>query len=81
MKIILGKHKQVSKTTGGSGCSKEVKNKKINKTKLQQELGLEVDSKKYMIGLISRLTDQKGLDLINYCIEIKVINFLKNICF
>ena len=31
------------------------KNKKINKTKLQQELGLEVDSKKYMIGLISRL--------------------------
>ena len=45
------------------------KNKKINKTKLQQELGLEVDSKKYMIGLISRLTDQKGLDLINYCIE------------
>ncbi len=45
------------------------KNKKLNKTKLQQELGLEVDSKKYMIGLISRLTDQKGLDLINYCIE------------
>ena len=29
------------------------------------ELGLEVDKKKYMIGLISRLTDQKGLDLIN----------------
>ncbi|MDC7278323.1 MULTISPECIES: glycogen synthase [Pseudobutyrivibrio] len=45
------------------------KNKKINKTKLQQELGLDVDPKKYMIGLISRLTDQKGLDLINYCIE------------
>ena len=45
------------------------KNKKINKTKIQADLGLEVDSKKYMIGLISRLTDQKGLDLINYCIE------------
>ena len=30
-----------------------------------EELGLEVDKKKYMIGLISRLTDQKGLDLIN----------------
>jgi len=45
------------------------RNKKINKTKLQADLGLEVDSKKYMIGLISRLTDQKGLDLINYCIE------------
>ncbi len=25
--------------------------------------------KKYMIGLISRLTDQKGLDLINHVIE------------
>ncbi len=45
------------------------KNKKINKEKLQAELGLAVDSKKYMIGLVSRLTDQKGLDLINYCIE------------
>ena len=45
------------------------KYKKINKTKLQADLGLEVDPKKYMIGLISRLTDQKGLDLINYCIE------------
>ena len=45
------------------------KNKKINKVKLQEMLGLEVDDKKYLIGLISRLTDQKGLDLINYCIE------------
>ena len=45
------------------------KNKKINKEELQQELGLTVDRKKYMIGLISRLTDQKGLDLINYCLE------------
>ena len=41
------------------------KRKAINKEKLQEELGLAVDKKKYMIGLISRLTDQKGLDLIN----------------
>lgn len=40
-----------------------------NKVKLQEDLGLAVDKKKYMIGLISRLTDQKGLDLINYVIE------------
>lgn len=40
------------------------KKKYLNKTKLQEELGLTVDKKKYMIGLISRLTDQKGLDLI-----------------
>jgi len=45
------------------------RNKKINKEKLQEELGLTVDGKKYMIGLVSRLTDQKGLDLINYCMD------------
>ena len=41
----------------------------MNKVKLQAELGLAVDKKKYMIGLISRLTDQKGLDLVNYAID------------
>ena len=45
------------------------KKKSVNKERLQQELGLAVDKKRYMIGLISRLTDQKGLDLINYVIE------------
>ena len=40
--------------------------KKIeNKRDLQKELGLEQDENKLVIGLISRLTDQKGLDLIN----------------
>ena len=43
--------------------------KALNKVKLQQELGLAVDKKKYLIGLISRLTDQKGLDLINYMMD------------
>lgn len=40
-----------------------------NKQRLQQQLGLSVDRNKYMIGLISRLTDQKGLDLINCVME------------
>lgn len=40
-----------------------------NKTKLQEQLGLPVDKDKYMISIISRLTDQKGLDLVNYAIE------------
>lgn len=40
-----------------------------NKLSLQQELGLETDKKKYMIGVISRLTDQKGLDLIECVME------------
>ena len=45
------------------------KYKKVNKERLQQDMDLTVDTGKYMIGLVSRLTDQKGLDLINYCIE------------
>lgn len=40
--------------------------KAINKRRLQEEIGLPVDSNKYMIGIISRLTDQKGLDLVNW---------------
>lgn len=40
-------------------------NKKKNKLALQEELGLEKDEGKFVIGLISRLTNQKGLDLIN----------------
>ena len=42
-----------------------LKNKKANKKALQEELGLEVDDGKFVIGLISRLTNQKGLDLVN----------------
>jgi starch synthase len=38
--------------------------KTTNKLALQQELNLTVDEKIPMIGLISRLVDQKGLDLI-----------------
>ena len=42
-----------------------IKNKKANKKALQESLGLEVDDHKIVIGLISRLTNQKGLDLVN----------------
>lgn len=45
------------------------KKKYLNKEKLQKDLGLAVDKKKFMIGLVSRLTDQKGLDLINHVME------------
>ena len=36
---------------------------------LQKELGLPVDENRYMIAIISRLTDQKGLDLVDWVME------------
>lgn len=41
-----------------------VPKKKANKMKLQEELGLPVDGEKAMIGIVSRLVDQKGFDII-----------------
>ena len=40
-----------------------------NKPDLQTELGLKVDPDTFMIGIVSRLTDQKGFDLIAYVME------------
>lgn len=45
------------------------KEKGKNKRALQEQLGLPVDEKRFMIGIVSRLTDQKGLDLIQYVME------------
>lgn len=44
--------------------------KKIhNKRAIQAELGLAQDDNRFMIGIVSRLTDQKGFDLIAYMME------------
>ena len=45
------------------------KEKWKNKVALQKELGLTQDKGKFMIGIVSRLTDQKGLDLISYVMD------------
>lgn len=45
------------------------KEKVKNKVALQKELGLPQNEKTFMIGIVSRLTDQKGFDLINYMME------------
>ena len=45
------------------------KEKVKNKRGLQKELGLAQDDRKFMVGIVSRLTDQKGLDLVDYVIE------------
>ena len=47
------------------GLGNVLDHKMANKLALQKELGLEQDTGKFVIGLISRLTNQKGLDLIN----------------
>ena len=41
-----------------------IEKKKLNKIKLQEQLKLPVDGEKAMVGIISRLVDQKGFDLI-----------------
>lgn len=46
-----------------------VQKKKLNKLALQDELGLNKDEDKFVIGLVSRLTNQKGLDLVNAIAE------------
>lgn len=46
-----------------------INGKKANKLGIQKELGLVQDENKFVIALISRLTDQKGLDLVNAVIN------------
>ena len=45
------------------------KEKIKNKRALQKKMGLEMDDRKMMIGIVSRLTDQKGFDLIAYMMD------------
>ncbi len=50
--------------------AKNFRKEKIkNKRLLQKELGLEENDKIMMIGIVSRLTDQKGFDLIAYMMD------------
>ncbi|MBR4359448.1 MAG: glycogen synthase [Clostridia bacterium] len=47
------------------GFTDALEGKKKNKKALQEQLGLKQDDHMFVIGLISRLTNQKGLDLVN----------------
>ena len=51
--------------TAGNFRKEKVKNKRG----LQRQLGLEENDKKMMIGIVSRLTDQKGMDLVAYIMD------------
>ncbi|MBD0335797.1 MAG: glycogen synthase GlgA [Cyanobacteria bacterium Co-bin13] len=46
-----------------------LENRRANKIALQEELGLEVNSKAFVVGLVGRLVEQKGLDLIIQILE------------
>lgn len=46
-----------------------VKGKKANKRALQQSMGLPEKEDAFLIGMVSRLTDQKGFDLVAYVME------------
>lgn len=43
--------------------------KKANKLALQKEMGLPQKSGTFLIGMVSRLTDQKGFDLVAYILD------------
>ncbi len=43
--------------------AKTIEDRAQNKTALQQELGLAINPKTFLVGMVSRLVEQKGLDL------------------
>ena len=44
--------------------AKTIENRMVNKLALQEEVGLAVREEPFLIGIVSRLVEQKGLDLI-----------------
>jgi len=46
-----------------------LEDKYINKKKLQSDLGLLVDKNKFLLGMVSRLAEQKGIDIISNNLE------------
>ena len=46
-----------------------IEGKKANKAALQREMGLPEKEDALLIGMVSRLTDQKGFDLVAYVME------------
>lgn len=55
---------ETDKSLAQNYSAKTLEKRLPNKIALQEELGLEVNSKAFLIGMVSRLVEQKGLDLI-----------------
>jgi starch synthase len=54
----------VDKHIAKTFTAETIDNRKANKIALQEEVGLEVNSGAFLIGMVSRLVEQKGLDLV-----------------
>jgi len=49
--------------------SSSLEQKRLNKVRLQEELGLPVDDRIPLLGMVTRLVQQKGLDLLLHILE------------
>ncbi|MEM9924161.1 MAG: glycogen synthase GlgA [Cyanobacteria bacterium P01_D01_bin.50] len=54
---------KTDKYIGENFTDESLDKRKVNKIALQEELGLEVNSNAFLIGMVSRLVEQKGIDL------------------
>lgn len=55
---------ETDKQLVSSFSAETLEKRKANKIAIQEEVGLEVNSEAFLIGMVSRLVEQKGLDLI-----------------
>ena len=46
-----------------------LENKIVNKLSLQKELGLEEDKDKFILGMVTRLAEQKGIDILSGALD------------
>ena len=58
---------------------RELSGKVVNKRQLQEKYGLAVDKDVMLIGMVSRLTNQKGFDLVAYVMEEMLSRHLRGI--
>ena len=55
---------ETDKSLPSSFNTKDLSGRLINKKALQNRMGLEIDPDKYLVGMVGRIVDQKGVDLL-----------------